>query len=102
MTTQPSTKAMVRSYIKINRPQPVSVIAHALDLTMAEVQHALDALELESRQAAEDELFALGVWSGNPTIFALDAAKAQGEVMTHTPQGRVRVEYRAGEYSVTR
>jgi len=53
-TTQQDIKKMVRAYTEINRPQPVSVIAHALDLTVAEVQHALGALEQENGDRVHD------------------------------------------------
>jgi hypothetical protein len=56
--------------------------------------------EQESRQAAADMLASLEM----PEVSierVLDAAKAQGEVMTVLEYGNARVEYRAGVYTVT-
>lgn len=56
--------------------------------------------EQESRERASD-LLALLEFTEGEIERVLDAAKAQGEVMTTLHHGNARVEYRAGIYTVT-
>lgn len=58
-----------------------------------------DSAEQESREAASTELMRLG-FTGKRLQNILDAARAQGEVMTSVRA--TRVEYKDGEYTVTR
>lgn len=56
--------------------------------------------ERESRDRAAD-LLALLEFTEGEIAHVLDAARAQGEVMTSLHHGNARVEYRAGIYTVT-
>lgn len=55
----------------------------------------------KSRRAARRELIRLGLSKAGAGR-VLDAARAQGELMSLTPLGFVRVEHKDGAYTITR